>query len=80
MLSSANVWLEIAFATLGASFVFVIVIEKVSETLWEALSVAVAITSMVPTSEFVGVPEKVCVAALKLSQEGRVAPLDREAV
>ena len=64
---------------LGASFVFVIVMEKVSETLSEPLSVAVTVTSVTPTSEFLGVPVKVFVAALKLSHEGRSAPLKRAA-
>ena len=64
----------------GASFVLVMVIVNVSDTLSKLLSVAVIITSIAPTSPLSGVPEKVLVAASKLSQEGRLAPLDREAV
>ena len=43
-------------------------------------SVAVTLTEMVPTSALSGVPEKVPVAALKLSQEGRAAPVSRVAL
>ena len=43
-------------------------------------SVAVTLTAIVPTSAFVGVPEKVRFDALKESQEGRDDPLDKVAV
>ena len=57
----------------------VTVILKVSETVAEP-SLAVTFTAMVPTSEFVGVPVKVRVEALKDNQEGREDPLDNVAV
>ena len=66
-------------ATVGASLVLVTVILKVSETVADP-SVAVTLTAMVPTSEFVGVPVKVPVEALKDNQEGRDDPLDKVAV
>ena len=72
-------WLAIAFATVGASLVLVTVRLKVSETVADP-SLAVTFTAMVPTSEFVGVPEKVRVEALKESHEGREDPLDNVAV
>ena len=53
------------------SFTLVTLILKVSDTAAPALSVAITLTAIVPTSEFVGVPEKVCVEVLKESQEGR---------
>ena len=53
---------------------------KVSETEVLDPSVAVTLTAMVPTSEFVGVPVKVRVEALKESQEGSDDPLDKVAV
>ena len=62
-------------ASVGASFVLVTVILKVSETVAEP-SLAVTFTAMVPTSELVGVPEKVRVEALNESHEGRDDPLD----
>ena len=43
-------------------------------------SVAVTLTASVPTSAFVGVPERVRFDALKESQEGRDEPLERVAV
>ena len=51
------------------------VIVNVSDTLSKLLSVAVIMTSIAPTSEFVGVPLKVRVVALKSSHEGRATPL-----
>ena len=66
-------------ATVGASFVLVTVILKVSETVAEP-SLAVTFTAIVPTSELVGVPENVRVEALNESQEGREDPLDKVAV
>ena len=68
----------IAFATVGASFTLVTVMLKVSETVAEP-SLAVTFTLMVPTSELVGVPEKVRVEVLKESQEGSEEPFDRVA-
>ena len=63
----------------GASLVFVTVILKVSDTVADP-SLAVTLTAIVPTSAFVGVPEKVRVEVLKESQEGRDDPLDNVAV
>ena len=64
----------------GASFTFVTAKLKVSYA--DALdpSVAVTLTAIVPTSAFVGVPEKVRFEALKESQEGRDDPFERVAV
>ena len=61
--------MEIVLATVGASFAFVTVRLKVSET-DKLPSPAVILTAIVPTSEFVGVPERVREEALKESQEG----------
>ena len=66
-------------ATVGASLVLVTVILKVSDTV-AVPSLAVTFTAMVPTSELVGVPEKVRVEVLKESHEGRDDPLDSVAV
>ena len=64
----------------ASSSALVALIAKVSLT--EALkpSVAVTFTEMEPTSPFSGVPLKVRVAVLKLSQDGRAVPLARVAV
>ena len=48
-----------ALAKVGASFVLAMVIVNASETVSELPSVAVIITSIAPTSEFVGIPLKV---------------------
>ena len=58
----------------------VVVMLKVSETEPLALSVAVTLTAIVPTSEFVGVPVRVRVEALKDSQDGSDDSLERVAV
>ena len=51
------------------------------ELLIEALpSLAVTVTEKVPTSSLAGVPEKVLVAGVKLSQLGRGSPLSRVAL
>ena len=77
--SSAVDLSAIALATVGASLVLVTVILNVSDTVADP-SLAVTFTAMVPTSEFVGVPEKVRVEALNESQEGSDEPLDNVAV
>ncbi len=53
---------------------------KVSLTVVTEPSVAVSLTFKLPTSPMSGVPEKVPVAALKLSKVGRAAPMARVAV
>ena len=68
-----------ALATVGASLTLVTVILNVSETV-AVPSLAVTLTAIVPTSELVGVPEKVRVEALKESQEGSDDPFDKVAV
>ena len=58
----------------------VTVILKVSDTAAPALSVAITLTAIVPTSELVGVPEKVRVEASNESQEGSDEPFESVAV
>ena len=62
---------------MGASLTLVTVRLKVSDTAAPALSFATTLTAIVPTSELVGVPEKVRVEPLKESQEGSEDPLER---
>jgi hypothetical protein len=69
-----------AFATVGASLVFDTVRRNSSLANAFEPSVAVTLTSMAPTSALVGVPLKVRVAVLKLSQLGSAAPLASVAV
>ena len=65
----------IAFEVIvGASFVLVTVILKISNVEAPALSVAVSLIEIVPTSPLVGVPLNVRVPLLKDSQEGRLEP------
>ena len=52
---------------------------KSSKALARLVSVAVTRTVTTPTSALPGVPENVCVAALKLSQVGSTPPLDKVA-
>ena len=68
--SSVAFWSAMAFATVGASLVLATVRWKVSSTDAAVAVVAVTLTEIVPTSPFAGVPEKVRVAALKVSQAG----------
>ena len=65
---------------MGSSLVLATEITKVSLTAALELSVAVTLMEMEPTSPLRGVPEKVRVLALKLSQEGREVPSARVAV
>ena len=67
-------------ATVGASLVLATV--TVNSSLTEALlpSVAVTLTVIVPTSPLAGVPLKVRVAGLKLSQLGSALPFDSVAL
>ena len=58
--------------TVGVSFTLLTVIVKLWVSTALLLSVAVSTTECVPTSEFVGVPERTPVPALKLSHDGRV--------
>jgi hypothetical protein len=58
----------------GASLVLAVASEKVSSTLPPCGSVAVTLTSRLPTSSLPGVPAKVRVAASKLSQAGSAEP------
>ena len=64
---------------LVTSLVLVTVMLNVSETVADP-SLAVTFTTIVPTSEFVGVPEKVRVEVLKDNQEGRDEPFESVAV
>ena len=79
-LSSAIVWLGIAFATVGASLVLVTVILKVSATVALLPSVAVTLTARTPTFALSGVPLKVRVSASKESQDGSALPSESVAV
>ena len=65
---------------LGASLVLATAMEKVSLMATPAASVAVICTLMEPTSAFNGVPLKVWVEVLKLSQVGREEPSLKVAV
>ena len=69
------VWSASAAATVGASLLLITVMRKSSLTVAPEPSVAVTRKSIAPTSAFSGVPLKVRVGALKLSQPGRTAPL-----
>ena len=69
-----------ACATTGASLVLATVSTKSSATEMPLPSVAVTFTLTRPTSPFAGVPEKVRVVALKLSQVGSAVPSARVAV
>src|SRR5688572_7453651 len=67
-------------ATVGASLVFVTVSVNVSDALPPLPSVAVTRIAIAPTLALAGVPEKVRVAALKLSHAGKAEPSLRVAV
>ena len=66
--SSVAAWSGIGLATVGASLLLLITISKLSLMMPPLPSSAVTVTVVVPTSAFNGVPVKVRVAALKLSQ------------
>nr|WP_264035394.1 hypothetical protein [Mycolicibacterium aurum] len=65
------VWSGMGLATVGASLTFATARANVSVTLAPDGSVAVTVTETVPTSMLVGVPVKVRVVGLKVSQLGR---------
>ena len=65
------IWSGIKLATIGASLVLATVIRKLSVTVALLLSLAVTVTSTMPTFAFVGVPENVRVAGVKVSQLGK---------
>ncbi|MNI61253.1 hypothetical protein D3C73_1165140 [compost metagenome] len=60
--------------TVGVSFTFNTLMEKSLDTCAPAVSVAVTLTTTVPTSLFPGVPLNVRVAGLKVSQLGKLLP------
>ena len=70
----------ISFATMGASFVFVIVIANTSEIVSEDVSVAVTIMAIVPTSLLAGVPLKVRMTGVKVNQAGNISPFSSDAL
>ncbi len=70
-LSSVALWSAIGMATVGASLVLATVSTNWSSTKAAEPSVARTVIVTGPTSAFAGVPEKVRVAASKLSQAGR---------
>src|SRR5205085_2613972 len=72
--SSVALWSAIGFATVGALLELRTVSVNVSLTLALLLSVIVTLTDNVPTSEFNGVPEKVRVAPVNVSQDGNALP------
>ena len=73
------VWPAIGCASTGASLMLPTVRMKSPDALAPAKSVAVRRTDTLPTSALAGVPVKVRLAASKLSQAGKVAPLTRRA-
>ena len=66
-------------ATVGVSFVLVIVRLKVSKAVALSASVAVTLTAIIPTSLFSGVPENVRVSSLKVNHVGNALPSARVA-
>ena len=78
-LSSVAVRSGMGLATVGASLVLLTVSSKVSLTVPPLPSSAVTAILKIPTSSLVGVPLKVAVLALKLSQLGKGEPSARVA-
>ena len=66
---------RIAFARVGASFVFATTTVNVSVAVAPAASVAVMVTAWLPTSELVGVPVRAPVVASKDIHVGMVVPV-----
>ena len=67
-------WFEMGASSVGASFTLSTVSVKLPLVCAPEPSVAVTRTSIAPTSALAGVPLKLRVAALKLSQLGKAAP------
>ena len=79
-ISSFVVWSAIATETTGVSLTLDTVTLNSSNAEAPTTSIAVTLTLSVPTSPFTGVPLKVPVLALKLSQLGNTVPSDSVAL
>ena len=78
-LSSVAVWLPMP-AVVGASLTLATAKSNVASANAPALSVAVTLTLIVPTSSLAGVPSKVPVAASNVSHAGIAVPSERVAL